>query len=78
MVSYPGRRRIDGVRARLERMRRDADEAVTQVADLRREIDGLRAEVKRLSIEVGEQLTTQSEAIEQLQRGSQAFERGDA
>jgi chromosome segregation ATPase len=68
MVNYPGRRRVDGIRARMEEARRNADDAVTQVAELRREVEGLRAEIKRLSIDVGEQLTAQSQAIEQLQR----------
>jgi hypothetical protein len=51
----------------MEQARRDAAEAVTQVAELRREVEGLRAEIKRLSIDIGEQLTAQSLAIEQLQ-----------
>jgi len=52
----------------MEEARRNADDAVTQVAELRREVEGLRAEIKRLSIDIGEQLTAQSQAIEQLQR----------
>ncbi len=68
MVSYPGHRRVTALRARMEQARRDADQAVTQVAELRREVEGLRAEIKRLSIDIGEQLTAQSHAIEQLQQ----------
>jgi chromosome segregation ATPase len=68
MVSYPGRSRVAGIRARMEQARRNADDAITQVADLRRDVEGLRAEIKRLSIDVGEQLTAQSQAIEQLQQ----------
>jgi hypothetical protein len=67
MVNVPGRSRIAGIRARMEQARHDADDALTQIAELRREVEGLRAEIKRLSIDVGEQLVAQSQAIEQLQ-----------
>jgi hypothetical protein len=74
MVKYPGHKRIASVRARLEQVRRNADEALTQAAELRRDVDGLRAEIKRLSIDVGQQLATHDDVIDRIERRVAALE----
>jgi chromosome segregation ATPase len=68
MVAYPGHNRVAALRARLDRIHRQADQAVDEAGDLRRQVDALRAEIKRLSIDVGDQLTRQAALVEELQR----------
>jgi hypothetical protein len=69
LLRYPGRRRVDDFRARLNKMRQDTDRALVELDALHDEIDGLRDELRSLMVTVGDQLAGLAGALERLQDG---------